>query len=71
MILVVTLADMYEDSQRFSQEEGDESSHVISFNPRSTATYAGGRMNIRENEIELSDPSTRRMQFGVVRMNHP
>ena len=64
-LLVVTLADMYEDSQRFSEEEGDESSHVVTFNPRSTATYAGGRMNIRENEVELSDPSTHRVQFGV------
>ena len=64
MVLVVTLADMYEDSQRFSEEEGDDS-HIVTFNPRSTATYAGGRMNIRENEVELLDPSTHRMQFGV------
>ena len=33
------VATMYEDSQRFSEEEGDESSRVISFNPRSMATY--------------------------------
>ena len=56
---------MYEDSQRFSEGAGDESSHVISFNPRSTATYAGGRMNIREDEVELQGPTTQRMQFGV------
>ena len=30
---------MYEDSQRFSEEEGDESSHVVSINPRSMMTY--------------------------------
>ena len=30
---------MYEDSQRFSEEEGDESSHVVSINPRSMVTY--------------------------------
>ena len=59
------MADMYEDSQRFSEEEGDESSHIVFFNPRSTATYAGGRTNVRENEVELLDPSTHRMQFGV------
>ena len=56
---------MYEDSQRFSEEEGDESNHFVSFNPRSTVTYAGRRMNIRENEVELQDPTTHRMQFGV------
>ena len=56
---------MYEDSQRFSEEEGDESSHVVSFNPRSTATYASSRMNIREGEVELRGPTTHRMQFGV------
>ena len=47
------MAGMYEDSQRFSEEEGDESSHIVAFNPHSTATYAGGRMNIRENEVEF------------------
>ena len=59
------MADMYEDSQRFSEEEGDESSHVFSYNPRSTATYASSRMNIREGEVELQDPTTNRTQFGV------
>ena len=56
---------MYEDSQRFSEEEGDESSHVISFNPRSTATYAGGRVYIREDEVELRDLTTRVTRHGV------
>ena len=53
---------MYEDSQRFSEEEGDESSHVVSFHPRSTATY--GR-DYGRYEVELVDTMTNAMQRGV------
>ena len=53
---------MYEDSQRFSEEEGDESSHVVSFHPRST--MADGRHYSRD-EFELRNPGANAMQRGA------
>jgi hypothetical protein len=53
---------MYEDSQRFSEEEGDESSHVISFHPRST--MADGP-HYRRDEFELRNPGANAMQRGA------
>ena len=53
---------MYEDSQQFSEEEGDESSHVISFHPRSTTT--DGR-HYRRDEVELRNPEADAMQRGA------
>ena len=53
---------MYEDSQQFSEEEGDESSHVISFHPRSTTN--DGR-HYRGEEVGLRNPETGAMQRGA------
>ena len=58
---------MYEDSQRFSEGEEDESSHIIVFNPRSTAIYSRSRMNDREEETESREPATHTMQRDVGR----
>ena len=55
---------MYEDSQRFSEGEDEESGSVISFHPRSTTTY--GRYH-RRDEVELRDLAANTMQRDVDR----
>ena len=50
---------MYEDSQRFSsEEEGDESSNVISVNPRSAAVEINERLRHRPEDMEPNDLMT-------------
>ena len=56
---------MYEDSQRFSEEEEDESSHIVSFNPRSTLTWGRGQTNNMKDDVESQEPSSRMMQHGA------
>ena len=58
---------MFENSQRFSEGEEDESSHIIVFNPRSTVTYGRSRTDNREDEIESREPATHTMQRDVGR----
>ena len=50
---------MYEDSQRFSsEEERDESSHVIYVNPRSAAVEINERLRHRPEDMEPNDLMT-------------
>ena len=56
---------MYEDSQRFSEEEGDESSHIVSINPRSMKTQSHDCRSNAVGGTELRDPITHMMQRGV------
>ena len=58
---------MYEDSQRFSEGEEDESSHIVVFNPRSTATYSRDQTDGREDEVRSREPATHTMQRDVGR----
>ena len=56
---------MYEDSQRFSEGEEDESSHIVSFNPRPTLTCVRGRTNNMEDGVGSQEPFSRMMQHGA------
>ena len=56
------ISTMFEDSQRFSEEEGDESSHVVRFNPRSTATYSRDYRSSVVEGSELKNPIVHTMQ---------
>ena len=62
---------MYEDSQRFSEEEGDESSHVVSINPRSLMTRDSDETNRRIDDFESGAFSAHTMQRGVERDSSP
>ena len=56
---------MYEDSQRFSDEEGEESGHVVSFHPRSMMSNAVGQIGNRVDETERYNPSMHMMRHDV------
>ena len=56
---------MYEDSQRFSDEEGEESSHVISFHPRSMTGNVVSQIGNRVDETERYNPSMHMMRHDV------
>ena len=57
---------MYEDSQRFSEEEEGEGSRIVILNPRSTAVcYDNERQTIRHEELERQNPWAFMMKHGV------
>ena len=62
---------MYEDSQRFSEEEGDESSHVVSINPRSLIAPGRDETNRRIDDFESRVFPAHMMQRGVERDSPP
>ena len=56
---------MYEDSQRFSDEEGERSSHVVSLHPRLMGAVVGGQIGSRVNGTIQDNPSALMMQHDV------